>query len=140
MIQDRFKNLYLDVGTRLQQTFTAEEIKDGLQPFAVTLFPEREESIPKSSNPMEIFEAISNSQLWDYSNYVPLEQITKQFGKNDPAMTSVMEEYKKDILKVTSSTVSYHGVWYIVPYVGMAWKKWPHVQNFNDMFKSLLYS
>ena len=111
MIQDRFINLYLDVGMRLQQTLTEEEISDGLQPFTVSLFPEYEESIPKSSDPIEIFEAISSSQLWDYRNYGPLERITKQFGKNDPAMTRVMEEYKKDLLKVTSNTVSYHRVW-----------------------------
>ena len=111
VMQDRFKNLYLDVGMRLQQTLREEEISDGLQPFTVTLFPKHEESIPKSSDPMEIFEAISDSQLWDYRNYVPLEQITKQFGKNDPAMTSVMEEYKKDLLKLPSNTVSYHGLW-----------------------------
>ena len=107
MIRDRFENLYLDVGMRLQQTLTKEEIKDGLQPFVISLFPEREESVPKLYDPIEIFEAISKSQLWDYRNYIPLEQITKQFGKNDPAMTHVMEEYKKDLLKVTPDTVSH---------------------------------
>ena len=87
------------MGKRLHETLTTEQISD-FRPFIVSLFPAvYEELIPKSSDPREIFEAITYNQLWDCWNYSTLEQIIKQFGDSAPEMTNVIEQYKSDLLQ-----------------------------------------
>ena len=104
-IQDRFETLYLHVGKRLHETLTTEQISD-FQPFIISLFPAvSKEWMPKSSDPREIFEAIAYNQLWDCWNYSTLEQIIKQFDDSAPEMTSLMEQYKSNLLQLQQAAL-----------------------------------
>ena len=107
-----FKDLHLSVGTRLHESLTKKEVEDDLWPFIISLFPKLHgESIPKSSDPREIFEAITCNQLLDYRTCSPLEQIIQRFCGSDPEITGKMEQYKKSLeqfQQTALTTVSEH--------------------------------
>ena len=91
------------MSNRLHETLTDEQISE-LREFVISIFPKaHREWIPKSSDPREIFEAITHNQLWDCCNYQPLEQIIKKFGNSDPEMASIVALYKDDLLQFQQS-------------------------------------
>ena len=54
--------------------------------------------IPSSpTSLMEIFDAITHHELWDYFHYSPLVRIIQKFGAGDPEMKAWIKEYRKDL-------------------------------------------
>ena len=97
VIQGRFAKLLLKVRTTLKNKLKEDQIKSEFRPFILELFPNiSNDLIPNCSDLDEIFEAMRRNRLWNFMNYYSLEQIVKQFGDNDPEMTSEMEQFKKD--------------------------------------------
>ena len=93
VIKGKFAKLLQTVREYLQKTMNEDKIK-ALRLFILDLFPDI--SIPNSSDPNEIFEAMRCNRLWSYMNYFPLEQIVKQFCGDNPEMTCEIEKFKKD--------------------------------------------
>ena len=45
----------------------------------------------------EIFQALSEYQMWDYLNYYLLQSIIEQFAGDDDELKTMMEQYQKDL-------------------------------------------
>ena len=103
MIKGKFSSLVTKSCTRLQSR--AINIKH-VQTFLVTMY-----SSPKSSDGSdmvttvlesatsldEIFRALSKCGLWDYLNYFLLQNIIKEFARDDDELNGMMVQYQKDL-------------------------------------------
>ena len=73
-----------------------------LRMFLISCFPP--ESIPKSADVHEIFEAITSNKLWDSWNYLPLKKIVEEFAADDQELVSLIDAYKQDLKSYKVST------------------------------------
>ena len=80
----------------LQEKLSKKEIKEKLHLFLTTIIPrESSQCLPKSSDLKKIFEAMTRNDLWNYSNYFPLETLIEEFGGDTDLITQV-EQFKMD--------------------------------------------
>ena len=75
--------------------------------FIITLFPR--DIVSNTSSVTESFEAISRHQLWDYSSYCPIEEISMRFGGDDPQLSEWIKKYKSELagFKATTKIADY---------------------------------
>ena len=86
-ITAHFSSLVLKVQSALQSQSDVSNVRD----FLITFF---KYDFPETSDVKKLFATISLSNLWDYHNYSPLEQLIDQFLPNDQEVGSLMKAYK----------------------------------------------
>ena len=95
MIQRKFTKLQQNACEALQLKLNEKEVKK-LHLFLTTILPHGfAKCLPKSSDLMEIFEAVTHNDLWNHSNYFPLETLIEEFGGDTDLITQV-EQFKMD--------------------------------------------
>ena len=95
MIQRKFIKLQQNACEMLQLKLNEKEMKKILL-FLVTILPHGlAECLPNSSDLMDIFEAMTRNNLWNHSNYFPLESLIEEFG-GDTELTTQLEQFKMD--------------------------------------------
>ena len=86
-IKAHFSSLVLKVQSALQSQSDVSNVRD----FLITFF---KHDFPETSNLKKLFATISLSDLWDFHNYSPLEQLIDQFLPGDQEVGSRMKQYK----------------------------------------------
>ena len=96
MIKKKFTKLQQNACKVLQEKLSEKEIKENLRQSLIDLIPrEFVECLPNSSDLMKIFQAMTRNDLWNYSNYFPLESLIEDFGGDTDLITQV-EQFKVD--------------------------------------------
>ena len=96
MIKKKFTKLQQNACKVLQEKLSEKEIMENLHQSLTALIPrEIVECLPNSSDLMKIFQAMTRNDLWNYSNYFPLESLIEEFG-DDTELTTQLEQFKKD--------------------------------------------
>ena len=93
-IKGKFANFQTNVCNKFEQI--GVDIRKFRQYVAIQFSPGN--CIPSSpTSLMEIFDAITHHELWDYFHFSPLVRIIQKFGAGDPEMKAWIKEYKKDL-------------------------------------------
>lgn len=76
--------------------------------FVANLFPPGD-FLSNLDTVVDVFRAITNNKLWSYLNYNPLQEICKEFGKDDPMFKEWLNKYVLDLagFKATTKIIDY---------------------------------
>ena len=104
-IKGSFATLVMRVTKRLERK---EIDMKGFRMYIINLFPPGD-IISNASGVTDIFEIISRHQLWDYTHYAPIEEISEKFGGDDPELTEWIKDYRLKLagFYATSKIVDY---------------------------------
>ena len=105
----KIKGSFATLVTRVTDQLKKKEIDmSSFRIYVINLFPPGD-IISETFSMAEIFEAISRHQLWDYSNYVPIEGIIREFGWDNPELSRWMNDYKSELagFKATTKIIDY---------------------------------
>ncbi len=69
----------------------------------VTLFPPGD-IVSDASSVVEVCEALSRHQLWDYNNYLPIKNIAETFAGDDPELKGWISDYKSELSGFKATT------------------------------------
>ena len=97
IIQRKFIKLRKNAYHLFQAKLSEKEIKEDLRPILISSIPrELADCMPNSSDLMEIFEAMTRNDFWNYRYYFPLESLIEECGGDDANLVTQMEQFKKD--------------------------------------------
>ena len=105
----KIKGSFATLVTRVTDQLKKKEIDmSSFRIYVINLFPPGD-IISETFSMAEIFEAILRHQLWDYSNYVPIEGIITEFGGDNPELSRWMNDYKSELtgFKATTKIIDY---------------------------------
>ena len=100
----KIKGCFADLVRRIGKKLESRNINiQEFRTYMVTLFAPGH-FINNIEDIVEIFQAISRHRLWDFSDYVNLEQISSDFGGGDPELDEWMTEYKTKLTGFYATT------------------------------------
>ena len=75
--------------------------------YIITFFPRG--IVSNANSVAEVFEAISQQQLWDHLSYSPLKEVSEKFERDDPQLKEWISEYKSELsgFKATTKIADY---------------------------------
>lgn len=73
------------------------------RPFISNLFPPGD-FVSNTATIVEIFDALTHNRLWSHFSYSTFESINKEFGKGDPELKNLVDNYKAELAGFKATT------------------------------------
>ena len=95
--EDEIKALFSILLGKIQKEFESQKLDvSDVRRFLVNFF-QKEDCFLSATTFDDIFRAMTVNHLWDYQNYSPLEKLTNHLLSNNPAVTSLISNYKASL-------------------------------------------